>query len=148
MVASKSAVSVLVIDCTATGAPPPIFTPPTLICFLEGMKPGPKPSYAISTGCQPERVSGLPMPGVGGGGGGGAAFEPPDGLLMLAIAQVIVSATRPTKASTSTIRPEAATCTPWRSLAISRSFSSKQRSRSYDNAMHFLCVGLHGLRYC
>ena len=40
MVASKSAVSVLVMDCTATGAPPPIFTPPTSICFLEGMESG------------------------------------------------------------------------------------------------------------
>src|SRR5215208_4383190 len=47
MVASKSAVSVLVMDCTATGAPPPIFTPPTSICFLEAMKPGSKPSWAI-----------------------------------------------------------------------------------------------------
>ncbi len=37
MVASRSAVSVLVIDCTATGAPPPIFTPPTSICRLEAM---------------------------------------------------------------------------------------------------------------
>src|SRR5256714_3935748 len=34
MVASKSAVSVFVIDCTATGAPPPIFTPPTSIWRL------------------------------------------------------------------------------------------------------------------
>jgi hypothetical protein len=24
-------------DCTATGAPPPIFTPPTSICFLEAI---------------------------------------------------------------------------------------------------------------
>ena len=31
MVACTSAVSVLVIDCTATGAPPPILTPPTSI---------------------------------------------------------------------------------------------------------------------
>ena len=37
MVASKSAVSVFVIDWTATGAPPPIFTPPTSICFLEAI---------------------------------------------------------------------------------------------------------------
>ena len=36
MVASKSAVSVFVIDWTATGAPPPIFTPPTSICSLGG----------------------------------------------------------------------------------------------------------------
>src|SRR5215218_84290 len=36
MVASKSAVSVFVIDCTATGAPPPILTPPTSIWRLEG----------------------------------------------------------------------------------------------------------------
>ena len=35
MVASKSAVSVFVIDWTATGAPPPIGTPPTLIWRLE-----------------------------------------------------------------------------------------------------------------
>src|SRR5215212_5367104 len=37
MVASKSAVSVLVIDWTATGAPPPILTPPTSICRFEGI---------------------------------------------------------------------------------------------------------------
>ena len=43
MVASKSAVSVFVIDWTATGAPPPIFTPPTSICFLEATV-APKPS--------------------------------------------------------------------------------------------------------
>ena len=35
MVASTSAVSVFVIDCTATGAPPPIFTPPTSIWRVE-----------------------------------------------------------------------------------------------------------------
>src|SRR3954465_7247325 len=35
-VASTSAVSVFVIDCTATGAPPPIGTPPTLIWRAEG----------------------------------------------------------------------------------------------------------------
>ena len=34
MVAPRSAVSVFVIDCTATGAPPPIFTPPTSIWRL------------------------------------------------------------------------------------------------------------------
>src|SRR5918999_5910882 len=39
IVASTSAVSVLVIDCTATGAPPPIFTPPTSIWRLEATKP-------------------------------------------------------------------------------------------------------------
>src|SRR5215211_938188 len=39
MVASKSAVSVFVIDWTATGAPPPIFTPPTSICRLEATAP-------------------------------------------------------------------------------------------------------------
>ena len=43
MVASKSAVSVFVIDWTATGAPPPIFTPPTSICLLEATV-APKPS--------------------------------------------------------------------------------------------------------
>ena len=43
MVASKSAVSVFVIDWTATGAPPPIFTPPTSICLLEAIA-APKPS--------------------------------------------------------------------------------------------------------
>src|SRR4051794_25999375 len=35
-VASTSAVSVFVIDCTTTGAPPPICTPPTVIWRLEG----------------------------------------------------------------------------------------------------------------
>jgi hypothetical protein len=35
MVAARLAVSVLVIVCTATGAPPPIGTPPTNICRLE-----------------------------------------------------------------------------------------------------------------
>src|SRR5215218_4428254 len=38
-VASTSAVSVLVIDCTATGAPPPIGTPPTVIWRLEATSP-------------------------------------------------------------------------------------------------------------
>ena len=32
VVASTSCVFVSVIDCTTTGAPPPIFTPPTEIC--------------------------------------------------------------------------------------------------------------------
>src|SRR5690348_7622744 len=32
VVASTSCVFVSVIDCTTTGAPPPIFTPPTVIC--------------------------------------------------------------------------------------------------------------------
>src|SRR3712207_7005915 len=36
MVASRSAVSVFVIDWTATGAPPPMGTPPTAIWRLEG----------------------------------------------------------------------------------------------------------------
>src|SRR6185312_11855483 len=62
MVASKSAVSVLVMDCTATGAPPPIFTPPTSICFLEAMKPGLKPSYGmrglVPFGGAPQRLGG------------------------------------------------------------------------------------------
>jgi hypothetical protein len=39
MVASKSAVSVFVIDWIATGAPPPIFTPPTSICRFEATAP-------------------------------------------------------------------------------------------------------------
>ena len=33
VVASTSCVFVSVIDCTTTGAPPPIATPPTVICF-------------------------------------------------------------------------------------------------------------------
>ncbi len=37
IVAARLAVSVLVIVCTATGAPPPIGTPPTNICRLEAM---------------------------------------------------------------------------------------------------------------
>ncbi len=37
IVACRSAVSVLVIVCTATGAPPPIGTPPTLIWRSEAM---------------------------------------------------------------------------------------------------------------
>jgi hypothetical protein len=37
MVESKSAVSVFVIDWTATGAPPPISTPPTFIWRFEAM---------------------------------------------------------------------------------------------------------------
>ena len=37
IVAARLAVSVLVIVCTATGAPPPIATPPTNICRLEAM---------------------------------------------------------------------------------------------------------------
>jgi hypothetical protein len=35
VVASTSCVFVSVIDCTTTGAPPPILTPPTLICRSE-----------------------------------------------------------------------------------------------------------------
>ena len=38
-VASTSLVSVLVIDCTTTGAPPPTGTPPTHIWRLEGTQP-------------------------------------------------------------------------------------------------------------
>src|SRR5439155_1993262 len=34
IVASTSVVSVFVIDCTATGAPPPIATLPTITCFV------------------------------------------------------------------------------------------------------------------
>src|SRR5580700_11084110 len=37
MVAARLAVSVLVIVCTATGAPPPTGTAPTWICRLEAM---------------------------------------------------------------------------------------------------------------
>ncbi len=37
MVAGRFAVSVLVIVCTATGAPPPMGTPPTWICRAEAM---------------------------------------------------------------------------------------------------------------
>ena len=37
IVAVRLAVSVLVIVCTATGAPPPIGTPPTKICRLEAI---------------------------------------------------------------------------------------------------------------
>src|SRR4051794_27056353 len=40
IVAARLAVSVLVIVCTATGAPPPIGTPPTNICRLEAMGQG------------------------------------------------------------------------------------------------------------
>ena len=39
IVAVRSAVSVLVMVCTATGAPPPIGTPPTWIWRSEGMGP-------------------------------------------------------------------------------------------------------------
>src|SRR5262249_22736411 len=38
IVAARLAVSVLVIVCTATGAPPPIGTPPTNICRFEAMR--------------------------------------------------------------------------------------------------------------
>ena len=38
IVAARLAVSVLVIVCTATGAPPPIGTPPTKICRFEAMR--------------------------------------------------------------------------------------------------------------
>jgi hypothetical protein len=37
MVAARFAVSVFVIVCTATGAPPPIGTLPTKICRLDAM---------------------------------------------------------------------------------------------------------------
>ena len=40
MVAARFAVSVLVIVCTATGAPPPIGTPPTNICRFEATPKG------------------------------------------------------------------------------------------------------------
>src|SRR5206468_8104305 len=40
IVAARLAVSVLVIVCTATGAPPPIGTPPTNICRFEAMGEG------------------------------------------------------------------------------------------------------------
>src|SRR5215211_8593775 len=53
-VASTSAVSVLVIDCTATGAPPPIGTPPTVIWRLEATNP--KSSQATPAG---RRLSGV-----------------------------------------------------------------------------------------
>jgi hypothetical protein len=39
IVAWTLAVSVLVIVCTATGAPPPTRTPPTSICRCEAMRP-------------------------------------------------------------------------------------------------------------
>ena len=39
VVASTSRVGVSVIDCTTTGAPPPIATPPTLIWTLEAIGP-------------------------------------------------------------------------------------------------------------
>ena len=38
IVACRLAVSVFVIVCTATGAPPPIGTPPTSICRSEAMR--------------------------------------------------------------------------------------------------------------
>ena len=40
IVAARLAVSVLVIVCTATGAPPPIGTPPTKICRFEAICEG------------------------------------------------------------------------------------------------------------
>ena len=40
IVAARLAVSVLVIVCTATGAPPPIGTLPTKICRLEAICEG------------------------------------------------------------------------------------------------------------
>src|SRR3954451_11425614 len=39
IVASRFAVSVFVIVCTATGAPPPTGTPPTWICRADAMRP-------------------------------------------------------------------------------------------------------------
>ena len=39
IVAARFAVSVLVIVWTATGAPPPICTPPTVTCRSEAMRP-------------------------------------------------------------------------------------------------------------
>jgi hypothetical protein len=44
VVASTSCVFVSVMDWTTTGAPPPIFTPPTLICRSEAI---PSPSLVI-----------------------------------------------------------------------------------------------------
>ena len=50
IVAARLAVSVLVIVCTATGAPPPIGTPPTNICRLEAMSTGYLGADAAVTG--------------------------------------------------------------------------------------------------
>src|SRR5262249_20952296 len=44
VVASTSCVFVSVIDCTTTGAPPPIFTPPTEICRSLATRLGYPPS--------------------------------------------------------------------------------------------------------
>src|SRR3954470_16807195 len=51
-VASTSAVSVLVIDWTTTGAPPPIGTPPTDIWRSEGTRQG----YAFRPVCKRRRA--------------------------------------------------------------------------------------------
>ena len=58
IVASTSLVSVLVIDCTTTGAPPPIGTSRTQICLREATSacysapaPGPSGTFARSQNC-------------------------------------------------------------------------------------------------
>src|SRR5947207_13322617 len=53
IVASRLAVSVLVIVCTATGAPPPIGTPPTFIWRFEGTEP----VYETGYGADPSPVT-------------------------------------------------------------------------------------------
>jgi len=57
-VASASPVSVQVIDCTRTGASPPIVTPPTSIRRVR------RRSIAVTTGAAPvsAAASGLPVP--------------------------------------------------------------------------------------
>src|SRR6185312_15827139 len=48
IVAARFAVSVLVIVWTATGAPPPIGTPPTKICRLEAIREGYPGGFAVA----------------------------------------------------------------------------------------------------
>src|SRR3954470_13868868 len=54
-VASTSCVSVSVIDCTTTGAPPPMGTPPTLICLSLAMRPK-RIALSPSAGLRAEQV--------------------------------------------------------------------------------------------
>src|SRR4051795_692442 len=60
MVAVRFAVSVFVIVCTTTGAPPPIWTPPTVTCRSEAMPPVYEPP------CAPAQTGGGPSPGRAG----------------------------------------------------------------------------------
>jgi hypothetical protein len=70
MVAAKLAVSVFVIVCTTTGAPPPMGTPPTLIWRFEGTEPVYETGWAVDLG----RAQHVPVATIIKGSEQGLAF--------------------------------------------------------------------------